>query len=96
MDISIWGARKSNDVVSACAYVTMGWHDEDSGNDVSERAYITYTYSRVSGVLKFSSFLLHDISLQTYEAMTNWANERMLQRALANMTDYVIKNRLDA
>lgn len=96
MDISIWGARKSNGVVSACAYVTMGWHDEESGNDVSERAYVTYEYSRVSGVLKFSSFLPHDISLATYEQMTSWANERMLQRALASMTDYAIKNKLDA
>lgn len=95
MDISIWDARKRNNVTSACAYVTMGWRDEDSGNDVSERAYVTYEYSRVGGALKFSSFLLHDISLATYEIMTKWANERMLQLALANMTDYVIKNKLD-
>ncbi len=96
MDISIWGARKSNDVVSACAYITMEWYDKESDEDVSERAYVTYAYSRAGGTLEFSEFTPCDISLGTYEVMTKWDNERRLQLALANMTDYAINNNLDA
>lgn len=96
MDVSIRDARKSNDEVSACAYVTMNWRNRELEEDVSETAYILYAYSRVNGVLKFSYFLPHDINIETFNKMTEWNNERKMQQALASMTDYIINNKLDA
>lgn len=96
MDVSIRDARKNNDEISACAYVTMNWRDHELEADVSETAYIIYEYSRVGSTLKFNYFVPHDVSIETFNKITGWNNERRLKQALANMTDYVINNKLDA
>ena len=96
MDVSIRDARKNKDEISACAYVTMNWRDHELEADVSETAYILYSYSRVGGKLNFNYFVPHDISIGTFNKFTDWNNERRLQQALASMTDYVINNNLDA
>jgi len=96
MDVSIRDARKRNDEVSACAYVTMSWRNEESDEDISETAYILFAYTRVGGTLSFNYFLPHDVSPETFNKMTEWNNEKRMQLVLASMTDYAINNNLNA